>query len=277
MLQQRAMLARVVISRWTAAKNDKRVAAEVDKTHAATDAGRYIKSLVDKAHTKALQASGDKIRQFHYDLTLPWDDEGDRLLPAKSFQKYTDGMRNLQIADECLRRDFIAVYPTLVANAPQRLGTLYDPKDFPKVSELPGKYDVKINIKAVPNAQDFRVDVGNEAAARIKASIVAENDAKFQDAMKSCYKRMEVVVSHIATTLKKDDPRIFETLVTNARDLIECLPDLNLADDPHLEQLRLDLDAMLPNKAAAFKNNPDLRKKVADEADEILERMKGFV
>ena len=113
--------------------------------------------------------------------------------------------------------------------------------------------------------------------AEIKKSITADADAKFQQAMKSCYIRMESVVSHISKTLKQEDPRIFDTLVTNARDLVECLEDLNIANDPHLEQLRQDLDAMLPSTARALKHNPDLRAKVADEADAILEKMKGYV
>lgn len=276
-LQQRALLARIVISRWTATKNDKRVAAEVDRAHSATDSGKFTKLLVDKAHTKALLASAGKIRQFHYSLTLPWDDDGDRLLPAKSLQKYNDGLRHLKSEDERLRREFYAVYPALVASAPKRLGTLYDPKDFPAVSELPSKYDVKILQKGVPDAKDFRVDVGNEATAQIKASITAENNAKFQQAMKDCYRRMDEVVGHISKTLKQEDPRIFKTLVTNARDLVECLPDLNLSDDPVLEQLRQDLHNMLPNSADAFKDNPGLRAKVADEADAILEKMKGML
>ena len=276
-LQQRAMLARVSVTRWAANKHDPKVSNEVDVAHGAKNAGKFVKALVDKSHIKALQTSAGKIRQFHYEMTLPWDDEGDRLLPAKSFQKYTDGLRNLRLEDEQLQREFIKIYPSLVATAPQRLGTLFDPSDFPDVTELPTKFSMKVDIKPVPDAEDFRVNVGADAAAEIKKSITADADAKFQAAMKTCYTRMESVVSHISKTLKQEDPRIFDTLVTNARDLVECLEDLNIADDPHLEQLRQDLDAVLPSSARALKHNPDLRAKVADEADMILAKMKGYV
>lgn len=276
-LQQRALLARVSVTRWAASKHDRKVSGEIDIAHNATNAGRYIKSLVDKQHTKALITSAGKIRSFHYEHTLPWDDEGDRLLPAKSLQKYNDGLRILTLEDEQLRRDFLAVYPGLLAAAPSRLGSLFDPADFPDVAELSSKFAVTINMKPVPDAADFRINVSNEVAAQLKASINADRDTKFQAAMKSCYGRMESVVSHISTTLKKEDPKIFDTLVTNARDLVECLEDLNIAGDPHLEQLRQDLDAMLPRSAKALKHNPDLRAKMADEADTILAKMKGYV
>jgi hypothetical protein len=277
MIQTKAMLARVSVSRWNANKHDKKVSAEVDAAHNATNAGRYTKALVDKSHLKALMTSAGLIRSFHYKHTLPWDDEGDRLLPAKTFQKYTDGLRTLRDEDERLRKEFLLLYPQLVAAAPHRLGTLFDPADFPSVTDLPAKYDVKVAIKQIPDAADFRVDVSAEAAEEIRAAITAETDIKFQAAMRDCYVRMEQVVSRIAGTLKEDDPRIFDTLVTNAQDLVECLPDLNLADDPHLEQLRQDLAAMLPKSAKALKHNPDLRKQVADNADTILAKMVGYV
>lgn len=276
-LQQKAMLARVSVKRWAAAKHDPKVSKAVDAVHNAVNGGRYVKTLVEKQHIKALQTSAGKIRAFHYEHTLPWDDEGDRLLPAKSFQKYSDGLRNLKIADEQLQRDFLVLYPTLLAQAPTRLGTLFDPADFPSPAELAGKFGIAIDIKAVPAAEDFRVDVGAAAAAEIKKSITAQMDEKFQQAMRDCYVRMDEVVGRISKTMKQDDPRIFDTMVTNARDLIECLPDLNIADDPHLEQLRKDLEAMLPRSAKALKHNPDLRAKMADEADTILTKMKGYL
>lgn len=277
MLQQRAMLACVSIARWTASKNDKKVSDEVDANHGADKAGRYTKLLIDKSHIKALATSAGNIRKFHYGLTLPWDDEGPRLLPAKSFMKYNDGLRKLTAEDERLRNEFFKVYPSLVAAAPARLGTLYNASDFPAVSELPKKYDIKVVINTVPNAQDFRVDVGNEAAEQIKASINAENDLKFQMAMKSCYQRVSEVVSHISSKMKEEDPRIFNTLVTNAEELVSCLVDLNLADDPQLEQIRCDLKAMLPRSAQALKDDPVRRKQMAEDADAILEKLKGVV
>jgi hypothetical protein len=278
MLQNKAMLASCNIKRWNPKVLDRKVSKEVQQQHnAASDAGDFRKQLVDKEMLAALSTSATTIRELHYKLTLPWDDDGARILPASLFQKYTDQMRTLKSNDEKLRYEFFQVYPQLVAQAPRRLGSMFNPADFPAPHDLPSKFDVKLTFKPVPSDDDFRVDVGNEAASMLREQLKAENDERFQAAMKHCYTRLHDVISHISTTLHKEDPRIFETLVTNATDLIDCLPDLNLAGDPLLDQLRQDLANMLPVKAAAFKNNPVLRKKVADEADEILERMKGYM
>ena len=278
MLHSKAMLASCNIKRWNPRVLDRKVSKEVQKQHnAAADAGDFRKQLVDKEMLAALTTSASTIRELHYKLTLPWDDDGARILPAASFQKYTDQMRALKAKDEQLRYDFFQVYPQLVASAPKRLGSMFNPADFPAPHDLPSKFDVKLTFKPVPKEEDFRLDGGDEAASILRNQLKAENDERFQAAMKSCYARLHDVVAHLSTTLHKEEPRIFETLVTNATDLIDCLPDLNLAGDQNLEQLRQELRALLPAHANAFKNNPVLRKKVADEADTILARVKEYM
>lgn len=278
MIQQRAMLASCSVKRWNPRVLDRKVSAEVQKAHNATDdAGDYRKQLVEKSALKALGTSAGTIRQLHYKLTLPWDDEGARLLPSATYQKYTDEMRVLKNEDERLRNDFYKLYPQLLAAAPTRLGSMFDPADFPDIADLPSKFDVKLTFAPIPDASDFRLDVTAEAADELRSQLVAEQDAKFQGAMRDCYRRVESVVSRISQTLSKDDPRIFDTLVTNAREIVQCMGELNIAGDPHLADLCQGLDAMLPRTARSLKVDPELRKKVAGDADALLAKMVGYV
>jgi hypothetical protein len=274
MLQNKAMLSCLSISRWSARKTDKKVTREVTDAHnAANDAGDFRKTLVDKTYLKALTTSASAMRAYHYKMTLPWDDDGARVLPSRSYQDYTHTLKAMRQADEKLVNDFVALYPQLMAEAPRRLGSMHDPKDFPPPEEIGSKFGLKISLKPIPSADDFRVDVGDEATALIREQIKAENEEKFHAAMQDCYLRVQKVVGHIASTLRQEDPRIFDTLVTNARDLVDCLPALNLTEDPMLEQLRIDILAMLPKNADVLRNSDLARVRVADEADAILAKM----
>lgn len=271
------MLATCTIKRWNPRVLDRQVTAKVQQDHGAQDdAGNYHKILVDKGALKALSTSAGTIRALHYKLTLPWDDEGARLLPSASYTKYTDEMRTLRYEDERLRREFFQIYPQLLASAPARLGSLFSKDDFPDASELPSKFDIKLAFTPVPSAKDFRLDVTSEAADELRQNLNAELDTKFQSAMRDCYKRVESVVSRISLTLRKEDPRIFDTLITNAHDIVECMGDLNLAQDPQLEEIRSNLAAMLPRSAGALKNNPELRKRVADDAEQLLSKLGSY-
>lgn len=277
MIQQRAMLANCSVKRWNPKVLDRKVTNAVQVQHnASSDSGEFRKALVEKAAIKALNTSAGAIRQLHYKLTLPWDDEGDRLLPSKTYQKYCDEMRTLRFEDERLRREFIALYPQLLAAAPARLGTMYDPADFPDISELPARFDMKLTFKPIPDAEDFRQSVSTEAAEELAAALMAERDEKFQRAMRDCYKRVEGVVSRLSETLHKEEPRIFDTLVTNAKEIVDCLQDLNLANDPNLEEIRESLSAMLPRNANVLKADPELRKQIANDADALLAKMVGY-
>ena len=95
-IQERSMLVDLTIKCWDATKHDKKVSAEVEQAHAAHDAGRYSKRLIDKAHLADLSNLAGKARQFHYRLTLPWSDKGQRILPSDLFLDYRHGLAGIK-------------------------------------------------------------------------------------------------------------------------------------------------------------------------------------
>ena len=112
MIQNRAMLARLCISQWTARKHDKSVSIEVEKAHAAHDAGRYNKLLVNKTLLDPISKLAGAVRTYHYSQTLPWNDGGDRLLPSSLFMGYTAEIRKYKSEYQALVRSLVAAYPT---------------------------------------------------------------------------------------------------------------------------------------------------------------------
>ncbi len=81
------MLAAIHISIWTAVKHDRRVSRDVASQHGAHQgAGRYNKQLLMGADKlEELRTLAGQIRQYFYKITLPWSDEGYRLLPRAAF------------------------------------------------------------------------------------------------------------------------------------------------------------------------------------------------
>ena len=132
MIQDKAMLANLTIQQWSARKQDKAVSAEVDRAHGANDAGRYNKLLVDKSALEPISKLAGDLRSRHYHFTMPWGDNGDRLLPGTLYMKYTTEMRTLRTQFDAAVSAFISIYPNLVTNARTRLGTLYNAEDFPE-------------------------------------------------------------------------------------------------------------------------------------------------
>ena len=273
MIQTRSMLVDLSISRWTAIKHDRRVSAEVDQTHAAKQGGRYNKYLIDKAHLAEIDRIANELRKYHYSRTLPWTDKGHRALPSDLFFEYQQELQRYKQQFQTAVADFVRIYPQLMQDARQRLGTMYRPEDYPQPSELFAMFDITIDIAPVPDANDFRVDVAEEAKAEIRQQItkaVAERQAKM---VKDCWARMREVVGRIADQCSKEKPVIRDSLMDNARELVSVLDALNITDDPAITAARNDISERVIVPLGQLRTAPTVRMRVATAAQEILERI----
>ncbi len=275
MLHDKAMIANLNIRSWTARKHDRAISDEVDSNHGAKDGGRYNKLLIDKAALDPLAKHAGQTRDYHYKMTLPWGDNGDRLLPAQSYLEYTKAMRSYKNDGETLTRTFVAAYPNLVADARGRLGTLYDASDYPPVSDIAGRFGVNVGFLPVPDAKDFRVDVGDEALAEIKRSIndsVAERQA---GAVKECWTRLNDVVGKLHVMMLKDKPIFRDSIVSNVTDLIELLPKLNITNDKALNEACKFCH--VPESPAELRKHPGARAHLAAKTADMLRMIAGHL
>lgn len=273
MIQTRSMLIDLSISRWTAIKHDRKVSAEVDQTHAAKQGGRYNKYLIDKTHLAEIDRIANELRKYHYSRTLPWTDKGHRALPSELFFEYQQELQHYKQQFFSAVSDFVRIYPQLMQDARQRLGTMYRPEDYPQPSELFAMFNITIDIAPVPDANDFRVDVAEEAKAEIRQQItkaVAERQAKM---VKDCWARMREVVGRIADQCSKEKPVIRDSLMDNARELVSVLDALNITDDPAITAARNDISDRVIVPLGQLRTAPTVRMRVATAAQEILERI----
>ena len=116
MIQERAMLAAVHISIWTAVKHDRGVSRDVaERNGAPMSAGRYNKQLLRGADKlDELRTLAGQVRQYFYKITLPWTDEGYRLLPANLYFDLTARMREFEASFEEGVEAFLAIYPQYI-------------------------------------------------------------------------------------------------------------------------------------------------------------------
>lgn len=268
-LQTRAMLVRLTVHAWTARKKDANATKDVDARNNATDAGNYIKLLVDKAELKPFQTQDGKIREYYYKHTLAWSDNGDRLLPSTAFFDFTTGMRDLIADADRIAEDFTRQYPGMVAAARQKLGMLYNPEDYPDVSTIRRRFGIELDFSPVPDADDFRVDVGQAAVDEIKAKINKGVDERQKEATKELWTRLHDAVTRIADTLSRDKPRIFDSLMETPRELVSLLPKLNFANDVGLTKMCGEVDRRLLVEPNELRNDIPLRLEILRRAQSV--------
>jgi hypothetical protein len=244
MITERAMLAAVHISIWTAIKHDRKISRDVADQHGAHQgAGRYNKQLLRGADKlDELRTLAGQVRQYFYKITLPWSDEGFRLLPSNLYFDLTARMREFEANFEQGVESFLQVYPQYIEQVRPELNGLFREEDYPAADKLRKKFGVKLEILPIPTGNDFRVQ-----------------------------KRLRDVVSHMVDRLNEPESRFHATMVTNVFDLVELLPRLNVNGDADLnrfaEQIRQRLCGFT---AQDLKKHDLLRVATANDAAEIV-------
>jgi len=279
------MLCSLSISMWSARKHDPDASQEIAQRHGAqADAGRYHKVLLPKAALAEIQKIVSDARQEHYFITLPWDDNGYRVLPAAAYMDHTEKMRELSNrftpAVEALAREF----GKLVEEAKVRLGGLFRSEDYPSPDELCSKFSFETKVMPLPDAGDFRVTLGDEEKERIKRQITTAVEASLQVASRDLWQRLYEAVSHLAERLSAykvtgvgvEHP-FRDTVVTNLVRLVDVLPKLNVTGDPELERLAAQVRASLLVDPQELRNSESMRSETAKAATAICDRMAAYM
>lgn len=287
-LSERAMLSHVRVSMWTARRVDRKVTDEVNESNgAAADAGRYNKLLVDKSALAPVVFAANHARTFHYSRTLPWQDDGARLLPAAAFLDYSAQLRAIKGTFESAVTDFLKGYPEAIEAARERLAGLFRAEDYPSVDDIRRRFGFDVLVNPVPAGADFRVDLGDGQAEIIRREIEDRAAAQLNDAMKDVYRRVADACERMVERLRAYQPGgdgeraqgVFrDSLVENVRDLASILPALNITADPHLADIAARMRRDLTKyDAADLRDSDAARETVADAAAAILADVSDFL
>ncbi len=284
-LCSRAMLCSLSISMWSARKHDPDASQEIAQRHGAqADAGRYHKVLLPKAALADVQKIVSDARQEHYFMTLPWDDNGYRVLPSAAYMDHTEKMRELSNRFSPAVDALAQQFGELVEQAKVRLGGLFRPDDYPTPEELRSKFSFETKVMPLPDAGDFRVTLGDEEKERIKRQITASVEASLQVASRELWQRLYDAVSHLAERLQAykvteegvEHP-FRDSVVTNLVKLVDVLPKLNVTGDPELERLASQVRASLIVDPQELRRSVSVRSETAKNASAIAQRMAAYM
>ena len=278
-IHTRAMLVNLHATTWSARKYDRKVSRQVAQRHGTTpNAGRYNKCLLpDAVEYKALIKTMSATRELHYEQTLPWSDEGFRLLPSANFMRYTEVIRATQSKFEDELSAFEDAYPRLKEFARRELNGLYNETDYPSIANIRGRFSIKTTFSPVPASGDFRVDLTDDQLATVRAETEARVTQASKAAMRGAWDRLHEAVKRIQERLADPKAIFRDSLIGNASELVDILGRLNFTDDPQLEEMRTVVrDQLTRHDPQSLRESPTLRKATAQDANDILTAMKGL-
>ena len=275
-LSKSALLCRLNISVWTARTLDARVTNEILQNKGAkATAGRFNKSLLPGSDIlDKIRKNASLARNYNYQMTLPWGDNGARILRNTLYNDHTKKMGEFKSKHQQLVGQFFSSLQTNINNAKTELGGLFDPRDYPSESALSTKFAFDTNYEQIPTGNDFRVELAEEDAVRIREEITQRKDKAVHEARIHVYERLNNVVGHMAKTLSDPKAKFKNTLTGNISDLTRILDDLNIAGDMKLSQLGKQAAPLGNYTPDELRKDAITRTKAAGEAEAVANDIK---
>ena len=294
-LSQRALLATLRVKAWTARKKDAAATAETGERYNAEEGAIAVsKKLVNCDEYDAIGYVTKKIRDYHQKMTLPWSDAkgAPRILAVQAYPEYTNTFREKEEEHADKVAAFVRAFPGARRAAKQLLGSMWHEDDYP--DDIESRFAVAVDFSPVPDKRDWRVDLGDDDVAILRADVERQASDALNGAVKDAYERVGAVVGKMATTLRAygaDDPHperrgrgrprgsyFQQSLVAHVADLAKILPLLNVTQDPRLDELaRRMVEELTHVEATELMEYRHLRNEVAGNAEAILADIAGFM
>jgi Protein of unknown function (DUF3150) len=275
-LSEKALLVNLKISQWSGRKYDRAISKKIEKDHNARNAGRYNKNLLGEGELNEIQKISSSARSYLYDNTLPWGDNGDRLLPATNYFQFITDFKDYKAQFDSAVVNFVVHYPELKEDAKRRLNGMFVENDYPSPTMIKDKFNVTISFMPISETDDFRLKVDVDEVNKLKDQIAQEINSRITQATKSIWTRIKETVGHMVEKLSDKDAKFHNTLVTNIQELIEVLPRLNFTGNNDINDTIESMKTLLIDPDH-LRTSFTLRNRKASEAKEILDKVQDFL
>ena len=291
-IQSSAMIVEFNASVWTGRKKDKSASAQITmQNNAASGTANVSKKLLgDCAELDAVQKFVGNVRNQHYALTMPWSDLGQRLIPTTLFFDYQNQMSAFEQEFDRLVQAFVDVYDWEIIQSRAKLGSLFNDADYMSVHDLHRKFAFRVTYSPVPEAGDFRVDMGNEQAAILKTQYQEHYEAQITKAMDDVFKRTRTYLERLHNSLddadvgirKNGKPRqkkLATSTFDGVLDMIDMLKMCNLTGDTQMEAIRAKLEEQfrgvgrMPLSPEVLREDSHLRAETKAAVDAVMKSL----
>jgi len=278
-LSERAMLVDLTIGCWEGRKKDKDLSARVpSQAKAREGSGSWWTQTVSKEDLRDVRVAVSRGRETHAKLTLPWNDEGMRILPAEMYLEYTKTMRELRTEYEAVVAAFLDRWPSIIEGARERLGDLFKANLFPTAGRLAGRFHWTISFLPMPDKSDFRIDLGDSATATVQTNIEQQVEARTQAALRNLWERLFAVVEKVSERLGDPENIFRDSMLSNVVELCDMLPKLNITGDARLDKMRRQvLKRLTKHSPGVLRQDTKARSDTAAAAKKMLKTMSTYL
>ncbi len=273
-----AVLVELNLSVWAASIADKASSETVISDNCASrDAASVKKNLMaGTSRRKQIAEIAAAARNYHHMHTLPWSDRGPRLLPSSLFFDYKEEIDGFKSRFETAAANFVRDYDSLVATSQTALGSLFCAADYPPVERVKEKFGFRLVFSPVPEAGDFRLEVGQLELEELKQQYDEAFADRLAEAVHEPWERMHTMLCSMVEKLsvKEGKQRWHDSFLGNAYELCSMLKHLNVTGDVKLNEAGAQLRAALQGSSVdALKVDEGSRRELKKGLESVL---KGY-
>lgn len=239
---------------WRATRLHRDETAKVNAAHHTTDAAKVHVRLTDSAALHGINKLHAAAYDAHRKLTLPTIQDGLRLIPAGREFQHSETMREFAEEHARLKVQFLAEYADEKRTAPIRLNGLYDARHWPDVSTIADKFTFSTRYLACPSDGSWAEWISESARA-------ADEELR---------ERLTEALQRVKDRCAAVDGKLYQTVFSNLRELIDLVPDMNFSDVPVYAQAITMAKDLATLDADTIRDSKTARKDAAQRANSIL-------
>jgi hypothetical protein len=239
------------------------------------------KKLLDTSHPafKAVTAVRTRVIALWKGISLPYPESGIRLIRQDDIHSFTVQMTSLkaELDDAVIQLD--DQYEELQGAARLRLGSLYDPADYP--ATLRGWFDVTWDLPSVEPPEYLR-QLSPQLYQQEATRVAARFDEAVQLAEQAFTEELSKLVSHLTERLSGADdgkPKIFrDSVVENLREFFDRFRHLNIRSDQQLDDLVVQAQRVIRGvEPQQLRDNQAVRQQVASQLAGLQSVLDGLL
>lgn len=239
------------------------------------------KKLLDTAHPafKAVTNVKGRVVALWKSMSLPYPEPGIRLIRQDSIAGFNTKMESLQQELAEAVRGLDRHYSELKTAARDRLGSLYNPADYP--AELTGLFQVSWDFPSVEPPNYLR-ELSPELYEQECERAAARFDEAVRLAEQAFIEELQDLVSHLTERLNGQAdgrPKVFrDSAVNNLAEFFQRFQQLNIRSNDDLDQLVSQCQRVVRGvEPQSLRDDQGLRQQVASQLSQVENMLDGLL
>lgn len=186
--------------------------------------------MIHKRFIDPIQKIETETRQVIEKFTLPWEDRGNRLLPAEQVPALQEALVPLRKQWSTAIEEFVVEWDKIVDDARVRLNGDFRPDLYPSAEAVQDKFKMNVVFMPMPDNSRLVDSIRDEMEDIFEQRI----DAAAKDLRQRLIEKLEHLGEKCQALADGEKTRFYESNLTHVLELCDMIPDMLIRQDDEL-------------------------------------------